>query len=100
MADQRIDQRPVGMAGGGVDDEPGRLVDDDEMLVLVDDVERDVLALDGQIFRRGRVERDGRPRGELARGVARDLAVDEDAAVLDQRLEPRAGKPFGATCAR
>ena len=36
---------PVAVAGGGMHDQPGRLVDDDELVVLVDDVERDVLAL-------------------------------------------------------
>ena len=44
MADQRIDQRAVGMARRGMDDEAGGLVDDDEVLVLEHDVERDVLA--------------------------------------------------------
>ena len=45
MGDQRVDQRAVGIARRRMDDEPGRLVDDDEVLVLVDDVERDILAL-------------------------------------------------------
>ena len=36
---------PVAMAGGGMDDEAGRLVDDDEVVILVDDVERDGFAL-------------------------------------------------------
>ena len=34
---------PSAWPGGGMDDEPGRLVDHDQMLVLEDDVERQVL---------------------------------------------------------
>ena len=45
MVKQRIDQRPVEIAGGRVDDEAGRLVDDQQMLVLEDDRQRDVLRL-------------------------------------------------------
>ena len=36
MGDQRVDQRAAGMAGAGMDDEPGRLVDDDQRVVLID----------------------------------------------------------------
>ena len=37
MANQRVDQRSGGVAGRGMDDEPGRLVDDEQMRVLEDD---------------------------------------------------------------
>ena len=36
---QPVDQRPVGVAGARVHDQPGRLVDDDDVVVGVDDVE-------------------------------------------------------------
>ena len=36
---QPVDQRPVRVAGTGVDDQPGRLVDDDDVVVLEDDLE-------------------------------------------------------------
>ncbi len=45
MGDERIDEGLVGVAGARMDDEAGRLVDDDERVVLIDDVERDRLAL-------------------------------------------------------
>ena len=45
MGEQRVDQRPVGIAGRRMDDEPRRLVDHDDVLVLVDDVERHRLRL-------------------------------------------------------
>ena len=44
MADQRVDQRARGVAGRGMHDQPRRLVDDDEVLVLEDDGQRHVLA--------------------------------------------------------
>ena len=42
MGDERIDQRAAGVAGGGMDDQPGGLVDDDEVVVLVNDGQRDI----------------------------------------------------------
>ena len=45
MMEQRVDQRPVAVAGGGMDDQPGGLVDHQQMLVLEDDRQRDVLRL-------------------------------------------------------
>ena len=39
--EQRVDQRAVAVAGRRVDDEPGRLVDDQQVVVLVDDLDRD-----------------------------------------------------------
>ena len=45
MVQQRVDERPVEIARRGMDDEPGGLVDDEEMLVLEHDRERNVLRL-------------------------------------------------------
>ena len=47
MRDQRIDQSAGGMTRGRMNDKPLRLVDHDDRVVLVDDVERDRLALRG-----------------------------------------------------
>ncbi len=43
VGDESVDERAGGVSGGGVHDEMGRLVDDDEVLVLVDDVKVDLL---------------------------------------------------------
>ena len=45
MGDQRIHQRAGLMAGGRMHDQALRLVDDDDVVVLKDDIERDILAL-------------------------------------------------------
>ena len=52
MRDQRVDERPGGVSGGGMHDEPGRLVDDDQIVVFVDDIERQALT-----FNTGRLRR-------------------------------------------
>ena len=44
MGDQRVDQRAGLVAGGGMHHEPVGLVDDDDVVVLIDDIERDILA--------------------------------------------------------
>ena len=52
MMQQGIEQRAIAIACTGVNDEPRRLVDDQQMLVLEDDVERNVFA-DGLNFALG-----------------------------------------------
>ena len=53
MRDESINERSRGVAGGRVHDEPSRLIDDNENVVLVDDLERQAFAFDIR-FRRGR----------------------------------------------
>ena len=52
--EQAVDERAVGVAGARVDDEAGRLVDDDHVVVDVDDAELDGRVADGQRRRRDR----------------------------------------------
>ena len=73
-----------------MDDDAGRLVDDDQVVVLVEDVERDVLALRRGGFRLGHVDGDLVAGRELALGLVDDLAADADGALLDQRLDAAA----------
>ena len=47
MGDEGVDQRAVRVAGGGVDDQAGGLVQHQQIGVLVEDGERQVLALSG-----------------------------------------------------
>ncbi len=53
MGDQSVDERSRGVAGCRVHDEPGRLIDDDEIVVFVDDVKRQAFAFDSRYFRAG-----------------------------------------------
>src|ERR1700722_3843877 len=99
MADQRVDQRARRVARRRMDDEPGRLVDHDQMIVLVDHGKFDVLAQKGRVLRHGRLEDDARARSEARRRIARNLFVDSHLARLDQRLEPGA-RERNASCRR
>ena len=92
MGDQRVDQRAVGIARGRMDDEPGRLVDDDEILVLVDDVERDILALRrGGHGRRHLDTRKSSPGLTLILASLIVVRRTRDGAALDQALAGASG---------
>ena len=86
MADQRIDQRPRRVSRRRMHDEPGRLVDDEEMGVLEDHVERDVLAGRRRVDRGRNVKGDDLPGAHRKIGVGDARAIDRDGARLDQRL--------------
>jgi hypothetical protein len=91
MVEQGVDQGPVAVAGGRVDDQPGRLVDDQQMLVLEDDRQRDVLRLVVRRLRLGDGERERLVAADLGRRVARRACRRGGSARrLDQRLQPLA----------
>src|ERR1700730_8002723 len=90
MSNQRIDQRARPVAGGGMDDEPGGLVDDEELVVLVHDVQRDILRRDFGV-RRGRNGEANAVAGvDAIAGIADGGAVVRNRPRQDQRLVARA----------
>ena len=74
VREQRIEQRPVPVAAARMNDEPRRLVQDEERLVLVHHVERDVLRTESEYLRIG-------------------FGVDLDALAAAQLLPRNGGKP-------
>ena len=66
---QGVDQRAAGAAGGRVDHHADRLVDDDQLVVLVEDVERDVLGLGIWVLGRRRSEQQSVARLDLGLGL-------------------------------
>jgi hypothetical protein len=101
-AHEPVDERSRLMAGRRMDDEAGRFVDHEQLVVLVRDVQTELLALRRLRFR-GRRELDVLPTLKPPRLRARDT-VDEHADVdyalggsagtdvlRDERVEPRAG---------
>ena len=56
VVEEGIDQRPACMTGRRVDDHPRRLVDDEEVVVLVGDPEVERLVLEFGLDDRGRIE--------------------------------------------
>jgi hypothetical protein len=94
VVQQRVHQRAVAMAGGRVHDHPGRLVDDDEVGVLVEDVERQILRRGEGRGGLGHEHRDDRPGIDGCARAARSLAVDAHASLADEALELRPRVPF------
>ena len=90
MGDQRVDQRAGLVAGGGMHDQPLRLVDDDDVVILEHDIERDVLAFRLGGDRRRHVDCDRIARSDMISGVANGIGADPDLPGQDQRLQPRA----------
>jgi hypothetical protein len=89
MGKQGVDQGVARVARGGMDYEAGRLVDDQEVGVLEEDVERDILGLEERRLR-GRFGNGDRISG--ADFVARfgGLSAEGDMALPDESLQPRA----------
>ena len=92
MGEQGVHQRALVVAGRGMDDEPRRLVEHDEVGILVEDGERDVLRLrgGGDGFRHcqgiGHAGLHGFGR------VAHGHVTASCHPVQDQVLDPRAGE--------
>ena len=89
MGDQRVDQRAGLVAGGRMHHQAPGLVDDDDVVILVDDIERDIFAggLGGDGLRH--VDCDRIAGGDMISGVADGGASDGDLACEDQRFQPR-----------
>ncbi len=90
MGDQRVDQRAGLVACGGMHHEAARLVDDDDVVIFIDDIERDIFAdwLGRDRFRH--VDCDRIARGDMISGVADGGASGGDGTGEDQRFQPRA----------
>ena len=81
---------PVSWPAAGMHDQALRLVDDDDVVVLVDDIERDILALGLGGDRLRHVDCDRIAGGDMISGVADGGALGGDGAGQDQRFQPRA----------
>ncbi len=76
-------------------DEPGRLVDDDQLVVLEQDVERDVLAHRFGRLGLGQNDRDRVTFSDLALGLVHRRAGNADRTLLDEGLDA-AARQFGS----
>jgi hypothetical protein len=90
MGDQRVDQRAGLVAGGRMHDEALGLVDDDDVVILMDNIQRDRFAggLGGDGLRH--VDCDRIAGTDMISGVADGGAFKADGTCQDQRLQPRA----------
>src|SRR5690606_58010 len=86
--EQRVLQRVRRVARTRGYDQAGRLVDDDQRVILVDDRYGERLRLHGGLLLQTRLDPDPLASVDFVPG-ARDLAVHADRAGLDPALEPR-----------
>ena len=91
MVDQRVDQRSRPVARTRMDHETGLLVEHDQVVILIEDFERDILANRFGILGLGHDQLDPVARMDLVLGLPRGDIVDGDRTGLDQRLEAAAG---------
>jgi hypothetical protein len=92
MVDQRIDQRAGPVAVAGMYHETRRLVDDDQVGILVENVECNIFSRRRCVFRFGDFNGDADAFAQLVFRLAHDLAVDADLPVADERLDAVAGQ--------
>ena len=90
MGDEGVDEGAVRVAGGGMDDETGRLVEDQQMAVFVEDGEGDCLS--GRYGGGDGGEGDGilRAGADFFRNVSGDGAVASHGAFEEQKFQPGA----------
>ena len=92
MVDQRVDERTGPVAGAGMDNETSRLGNDDDIFILVEDIERNILALRGRIFGLGQDDLVAVSGSHLLLGIGNRRPLQKDLPILDQRLDAAAGK--------
>ena len=92
MGDERVDQGAVDIAGAGMHDEAGRLVDDDDGVVLVSDIERDCLGLRLGAHRRRNADFEAVARFDRVFHVFYGRGPERDATLPDQGLEAGAAQ--------
>ena len=94
MRDQRVDQGAGPVPGSRMHDQILGLVDDNNVVVLIDDLERDRLRRRFSRLRCGDIEQDRGGGIDAMVRIADRVAIDRHGAILDQRLEP-AARQFG-----
>ena len=92
VVQQGIHQRAIGVARAGVHHHPGGLVDHDQVRVLEHHRERDILWTSLWIVGGWEVDNEAPPFFHLSRWRGRDLALDLDLPLRDQRLDSLARK--------
>src|SRR5687768_13750961 len=90
VGDQRVHERSGFMAGGGMDDETGRLVDHNQMGVFIDYIEFDGLGAGACVHRSGNRHRHLRTGFDAVARLNYGLAVHPHMAFSNKALKARA----------
>ena len=91
VMEQRIHQRAALMPGGGVDDHPLGLVDDQQVLILKEDIQRDLLRLRIRLRGLRKIQMDPFPRGQPP-VLLPGFPLHQDAALFQKLLDPAAAE--------
>jgi hypothetical protein len=89
VMEQRVDERPRRVAGAGMHDHSRRLVQDDDVRVLIQDVQIERLRRELRRLRRRHVDRDPCSVMDERVRFEDDGPVNADAAVRNQPLQLR-----------
>src|SRR5579872_2634727 len=89
MGNERVDQRPVRISRGWMHDEASRLFDNDEVVVFVDDLKRDVLPPRNCRYRRRNADHIDVAWFDPEIAVSYRFARMSDCAAFDQLLKAR-----------
>lgn len=89
MIDECIDERSIGRPRGGVSDEAGGFIDDDEVAIFVENIEGDILGLGGSVLWRWQGEDDLVSCAHLSRRVIHDFAIERQVSLGDECLNAR-----------
>jgi len=89
MGDQRVDKRAIPVARSRMYDQAGRLVNDNQMFILKNDIKRYIFGLRDRINRLRHIERNEVARLDPVVGCDHLFAIELELAGLDQRLQAR-----------
>jgi hypothetical protein len=89
---------PFQLPAAGMHDHAGRLGDDDEIVVLVEDVERNVLAFRRRVLRLRQIDLERVARANLLLRIGDNRPLGRDLSLLDQRLDAAAGEFLAKLC--
>ena len=86
MMEERVYESAIGIAGGGMHDQTRRLVDDEKVVVLVENLERDLLRDHGGLSWSGQIDRNEVPLRNGGLGP-RGRVIEKDVTRLQERLD-------------
>ena len=95
VVQERVDERAVLIAGGGVNDHAAGLQDDGEVGILIENCERDFLRDGHGGLRRGNRQDNNLTLLCLCAGFRLDFPIHCDVSIRHQRRHPRASQPSG-----
>ena len=92
MIEQGVDQRAAFVSRGGMDDHAAFFVDNNDVGVLIENIQRDILRHDIDGLRLWHDQQKPHAAFCLPGCLSFDLAVDEQRALFHQRRNSRSGK--------